>query len=203
MHQPFTKGPAAYDHSPVPVLECPCQNLTGRCRVTVDQHYQVSPLKIIRSGCFHRIAGLILPFGIYNQFSVTQELVGNIVGCLKDAPSVIGEVEYKMFHPLRLQLFHSLPEFPGRSDPKAAQTDVSDITGDHVSSIDAGDGYLIPDNPELHQPLHTTTKNLHVGNRSLGSAKTFDDILVVHLHAGNKRIIHIDDLVTRHDAYFL
>ena len=200
LYQPFPERAAAYDHASIPILHCAGKDFTGGCGCFVYQHDQASLFKVSASRRLGFFARLLVSFGINDQLVLAQKLVGQVDRDVQISPAVSLQIEDQVFHSLFLQFLQGFPKFVGRRSGKAVQFDVSGSLICHVSGIQAVYRNFSTRDLELDQVGHSATQDLHPHFRVLRAAQAFHHIRVLHLDAGNQRVVHHDDAVASHQA---
>ena len=79
---------------------------------------------------------------------------------------------------------------------KARDTQIARTFVKHVLRVDAVNGNVVTGDAEGNQFLHAGTFHLDGDIGPLLAAKAFLDIAVLHLHASDSRVVHIDDAVS-------
>ena len=79
---------------------------------------------------------------------------------------------------------------------KARDAQVTCALIEHILGIDAVQGDVVARDAEGDEVLHAGTFHLDGDVGALLAAQALLDVAVLHLHAGNRRVVHIDDAVT-------
>ena len=203
LHQSFAEGAASDDNAPVPVLYGSRYDFAGRCRVFIYQYGQLPVFIVAVAGgqCFLPV--LVQPFGVDNELSFAEELVGQLDGRSEVSAPVALQVEYEMAHALCAEGIESAAVFLHGCRSEAVYLDVADAVVYQVAGVDGVDGNLVADDFERKQFPFVPAQHAYVHFRTPRAAQTFHNVGRFHFDTGNERVFNVNHAVAGQYADFL
>ena len=146
---------------------------------------------------------MVFPFGIDDEFSLGQELVGHVGGGLEVSSAVALEVEDQLFHPLSGEAGHGFVEFAAGGGREVIQADVAGLGVHHVGDIKAVGRDDVADDVEIDQSGRSSPEH---GNLYFGPFRSFEllhHLVIGDFSPGHQRVVDLHDAVAGADPDFL
>ena len=203
LHQALAKRTPTDDGATVVVLQSTGHNLARAGRLTVDEYHNRNIFQHPMPTRFHILARTVATFGIDNETTLGQKLVGDIHCGSQIATRVAPKVKDQFLHALGFQVFDTLSELIDRSRRELTEFQIADFFIKHIGDVNAIGGNRGTCDGIVEQAFHPPTQHLDANLRVFRTFQLTHHILVLQVFTCHQGVVNIDDTVARQNAHFL
>ena len=149
------------------------------------------------------VAGAVVALGIDHKLVALQELVAHVDGGIQVAAPVVAQVHDQLGHALLLEALEGVHHLLVGLGTEARDAQVARTLVEHIAGVDAVYGDVVTRDAEGDQFRYARALHLDGDLGALLAAQALLDVAVAHLHAGDDRVVHIDDAVAGQHTHAL